>query len=117
MKKIVPILLVISLTSCSGYSTCEGEGTLETASSWHECEGRLAFKGYIYEGGFRVPFAIQWKGTLNKSICNYPVSSLDILGTIADLTKVERVKRSTVEIHLKAHIPDSGLKINHTEKV
>jgi arylsulfatase A-like enzyme len=46
-------------------------------------------KSSIYEGGFRVPFAIQWKGKLNKSICNYPVSSLDILGTIADLTKVE----------------------------
>ena len=85
MKKIVPILLVISLTSCSGYSTCEGEGTLETASSWHECEGRLAFKGYIYEGGFRfgeahgygefeasrnyskpLGFVISYKGSFNE---------------------------------------------------
>ena len=46
-------------------------------------------KGSIYEGGFRVPFAIQWKGTLSKSIYDYPISSLDILGTIADLSGVK----------------------------
>jgi len=46
-------------------------------------------KGSIYEGGFRVPFAMQWKGTLRKSIYDYPISSLDILGTIADLSGVQ----------------------------
>ena len=53
MRKIIPILLVISITGCSGYSACEGEATLENVSSWHECEGKISFKGYIYEGGFR----------------------------------------------------------------
>lgn len=46
-------------------------------------------KGSIYEGGFRVPFAMQWKGELKKRVYNYPVSSLDILATISDLSNVE----------------------------
>ncbi|MCA0932467.1 sulfatase-like hydrolase/transferase [Lutimonas saemankumensis] len=45
-------------------------------------------KGSIYEGGFRVPFAIQWKGQLKEGTYDYPVSSLDILGTIAPLAGV-----------------------------
>ena len=46
-------------------------------------------KGSIYEGGFRVPYAMQWKGTLDKSVYDFPVSSLDILGTISDLSEVK----------------------------
>ncbi len=46
-------------------------------------------KGSIYEGGFRVPFAMQWKGELKKGVYNNPVSSLDILGTIANLSQVK----------------------------
>ena len=44
-------------------------------------------KGDAWEGGFRVPFAVQWKGTLPAGIeYHQPVSSLDIMGTIVDLT-------------------------------
>lgn len=46
-------------------------------------------KGSIYEGGFRVPFAMQWKGQFNEVVYDYPVSSLDILGTIASLSNVD----------------------------
>lgn len=45
-------------------------------------------KGSIYEGGFRVPFAMRWKGHLKETIYEYPVSSLDIFGTIAALSNV-----------------------------
>ncbi len=44
-------------------------------------------KGSIYEGGYRVPFAMQWKGTVKPAIYEQPVSSLDIFATIADLSK------------------------------
>lgn len=43
-------------------------------------------KGSIYEGGFRVPFAMQWKGTIQPAVYNNPVSALDIYATIADLS-------------------------------
>ncbi len=46
-------------------------------------------KGTIYEGGMRVPFAFRWTGHIPSGIdYNEPVSSLDIMGTIAALTGV-----------------------------
>ena len=43
-------------------------------------------KGSVYEGGFRVPFAIQYKARLRKGIYYNPVSSMDIFATMAALT-------------------------------
>ena len=43
-------------------------------------------KGSSFEGGFRVPFLMQWKGVTKPSIYDQPVNSLDVLATIADLT-------------------------------
>ncbi|UCH34279.1 MAG: sulfatase-like hydrolase/transferase [Armatimonadota bacterium] len=41
-------------------------------------------KGAVYEGGFRVPFAAQWIGTLPQGArYEHPVSSLDIFVTAA----------------------------------
>ncbi|WP_310560562.1 sulfatase-like hydrolase/transferase [Flavobacterium sp.] len=45
-------------------------------------------KSSIYEGGYRVPFAMQWKGTVKPSVYENPISSLDIFATIAALSKV-----------------------------
>lgn len=44
-------------------------------------------KSSIYEGGYRVPFAMQWKGTLRPTVYENPVSALDIFATIAALSK------------------------------
>ena len=47
-------------------------------------------KGHLYEGGIRVPFAMQWKGVLPAGqTYEKPVSSLDILATIAGQTDVK----------------------------
>ena len=43
-------------------------------------------KGTSFEGGFRVPFLMQWKGVTEPSIYDQPVNSLDVLATIADVT-------------------------------
>ena len=43
-------------------------------------------KSSIYEGGNRVPFAMQWTGEISQMVYDYPISSLDILPTIAELT-------------------------------
>jgi len=43
-------------------------------------------KGDPWEGGFRVPYAVQWKGTLPAGTeYHQPVSALDILSTMAEL--------------------------------
>ncbi|VGO19758.1 sulfatase-like hydrolase/transferase [Pontiella sulfatireligans] len=45
-------------------------------------------KSDVWEGGFRVPYAVQWKGTLPAGAkYDEPVSSLDIFATIADLAQ------------------------------
>ena len=43
-------------------------------------------KSSIYEGGNRVPFAMRWTREISPMVYDYPVSSLDILPTIAELT-------------------------------
>jgi arylsulfatase A-like enzyme len=43
-------------------------------------------KGDAHEGGWRVPFLMQWKGVAKPSVYEHPVSSLDVLATIADVS-------------------------------
>ena len=44
-------------------------------------------KSDVWEGGYRVPFVVQWAGTLDKGkVYDQPVSSLDIFGTIAAIS-------------------------------
>ena len=46
-------------------------------------------KSDLFEGGIRVPFAMQWKGTLPPGLTyEEPIISLDIFGTMAALTNV-----------------------------
>lgn len=44
-------------------------------------------KSSIYEGGYRVPFAMRWKGTVKPGVYDNPISALDIFATIAALSK------------------------------
>lgn len=44
-------------------------------------------KSSIYEGGYRVPFAMQWKGTVPAGVYENPITSLDIFATIASLSQ------------------------------
>ncbi|RKX34921.1 MAG: N-acetylgalactosamine 6-sulfate sulfatase [Verrucomicrobia bacterium] len=45
-------------------------------------------KSDVWEGGFRVPFAMKWSGQLPAGTTyDQPVSSLDIFATVADLAK------------------------------
>ncbi len=47
-------------------------------------------KGDAWEGGFRVPFALQWKGRLPQgAVYQKPVSALDLGGTVVALSGAE----------------------------
>lgn len=71
-------------------------------------------KGSIYEGGFRVPFAMQWKGQIQHGVFDEPVSSLDILGTIADLSNVEIAKEEPLDgVNLIPYLNGSKKGIPH----
>lgn len=47
-------------------------------------------KGWLYEGGLRVPFAMQWKGTIPSGITYHdPIISLDIFATVSAVSGAE----------------------------
>ena len=45
-------------------------------------------KGYPYEGGIRIPMIVSWNGNIPAgSVCDLPVSTVDVLPTVCALTK------------------------------
>jgi len=62
-------------------------GGLSTSEGWPTSNLPLrAGKGWIYEGGIRVPLIVRWKGVIPPgSVCNVPVCSVDFWPTIAEL--------------------------------
>jgi arylsulfatase A-like enzyme len=62
-----------------------GGPTKDNASSNKPLRGA---KGGYFEGGIRVPFAVQWKGTIPEGVKYHkPIISLDIFATVAALSK------------------------------
>lgn len=52
-----------------------------------------AGKGDPYEGGIRIPMIVYWNGKIRAgSVCDLPVSTVDILPTICALTKTQLPK-------------------------
>ncbi len=52
-----------------------------------------AGKGYLYEGGIRVPWIVKWPGHVQPgSLCHTPVISNDFLPTFAEIAGVKNVE-------------------------
>jgi len=72
-----------------------------------------AWKGSLFEGGIRVPFAMQWKGTIPAGqVYEHPVISLDIMATIsaladADVSKEKPLDGVNLIPHLTGENPDA----------
>lgn len=63
-----------------------GGNTLQGANNGMLSKG----KGSLYEGGIRVPFAMQWKGKIGPNkVYQNPISSLDIFATAISLAEVK----------------------------
>jgi len=68
-------------------------GLVKSASQSPLREG----KGWVYEGGIRVPMMISWKGKIKAGReSEQPVATIDILPTVLDLLHVQN-KMSTVD--------------------
>ncbi len=73
------------------------EGNVDIAYSTSNLPLRGA-KGWLYEGGIRVPLIIKWPGkTQAKSICSTPVSSIDFFPTILHMTGNESAISDGIE--------------------
>lgn len=47
-------------------------------------------KGWLYEGGIRVPFIASWKGKIKpNTVCDEMVSSIDLLPTFMDISDIK----------------------------
>ena len=70
-------------------------------------------KGTVYEGGVRVPFLMQWKGTVPKGqTYDKPVISLDLFATSTALAKAE-VKRSLDGVNIIPYLTGQKKGIPH----
>jgi hypothetical protein len=77
-QDLVDDTLVVFTSDNGGLSTAEGEPTSNLPLR--------AGKGYLYEGGIRVPLLIRWPSTVKPgSRCDVPVTTLDIAATLVDL--------------------------------
>lgn len=78
--KIADNTIVVFTSDNGGLATVEGPNTPATSNAPLR-EG----KGYLYEGGIRVPLIVKWPGvTRAGSESSIPVSSIDLLPTLAE---------------------------------
>lgn len=73
--------LVVFTSDNGGLSTPEGPLTPATSNA-----PLRAGKGYLYEGGIRVPLIARWPGRIpNGGLCGTPVTSMDLFLTLAEV--------------------------------
>jgi len=63
-----------------------------------DCRPLRASKGYLYEGGIRVPLIVRWPGTVRSgTICQTPVISTDFYPTILEVAGLTPNKSKTLD--------------------
>lgn len=72
--------VVCFMSDNGGLSTAEGSPTSNLPLR--------GGKGWLYEGGIRVPFIIRWPGALAGRTCDVPVTSTDYYPTFLDIAGV-----------------------------
>jgi arylsulfatase A-like enzyme len=94
--------LIIFTSDNGGLSTAEGSPTVN---------GPLrAGKGWLYEGGIRVPFIIHWKGhTAENMTTDLPITSADIFPTLAKVANPAYKKDKAIDgtdiLHMLSDTP------------
>ena len=80
--------IVIFSSDNGGLHVPEGHPTPATYNGPHR-----AGKGYLYEGGLRIPLIVRWPGKITQGrTIDAPVSLLDILPTVLDAARIEAGK-------------------------
>ncbi len=87
-------------------------GPLDNGSSNHPLSGK---KGNLYEGGIRVPFAMQWQGVIPAGITyEKPIISLDIFATaLGSLQKTVKTKNPLDGVNLIPYLTGKKMGAPH----
>lgn len=73
--------VVVFTSDNGGLSTAEGSPTANLPLR--------AGKGWLYEGGIRVPWIVHWPGvTAEAAVCETPITSSDLLPTLLEIANV-----------------------------
>ncbi len=89
-KGLLENTLIIFTSDNGGLSTAEGSPTTNAPLK--------AGKGWLYEGGIRVPMVMYWKGKLQEGVVSdIPVTTSDIFPTVASVINKKYEKESVVE--------------------
>jgi arylsulfatase A len=82
--KLADRTLIVFTSDNGGLSVKEGPNTPATSNA-----PLRAGKGYLYEGGIRVPWIVVWPGVRKRgSTCDVPVSSVDFFPTLLEVARV-----------------------------
>ena len=82
--KLTERTVIIFTSDNGGLSVKEGPKTPATSNAPLR-EG----KGFLYEGGIRVPFIVRWPRVIEtRSVCNIPACSIDLFPTILEIAGV-----------------------------
>ncbi len=85
--------LVVFTSDNGGLSVKEGPNTPSTSNA-----PLRAGKGYLYEGGIRVPLIVRWPAaTRPGSVCDVPVSGQDLYPTILDVAGVKSAPNQEID--------------------
>lgn len=82
--KLADNTIVIFTSDNGGLHIPEGQNTPAT----HNTPFR-AGKGYLYEGGLRVPLIVRWPGKIKPTVVETPVSNMDFHPTFCEFASVE----------------------------
>ena len=82
--------IIVFTSDNGGLSTAEGSNTVNGPFR--------AGKGWLYEGGIRVPFILYWKGTImGGATHDFPITVADIFPTLASVINTQYKKEQLVD--------------------
>jgi len=82
--KLAEKTVIVFTSDNGGLSVKEGPFTPATSNN-----PLRAGKGYLYEGGIRVPLIVRWPGTIKPAVSDVPISSVDYFPTFLELAGVK----------------------------
>jgi len=102
--KLADRTVVIFTSDNGGLATTEGPHTPATSNAPLR-EG----KGFLYEGGIRVPLLVKWPGiTRAESACEVPVCSIDLVPTVREILNPGATDDAVDGVSLMPLLRESG---------